>query len=74
MGIYLNRAAKIQAEKEAELNYEIYDLNGRLISQSQMHSAKEKVDVSALANGRFILKLTDVKRNSLYSTSFTIGR
>ena len=64
----------VELKKEAELNYEIYDLNGRLISQSQMHSAKEKVDVSALANGRYILKLTDVKRNSLYSAIFTIGR
>ena len=69
-----NLTIDVDLKKATELHYEIYDLNGRLISQAPMNSAKEKVDVSSMANGRYILKLTDVKRNSLYSTIITIGR
>ncbi len=65
---------EVELKKAAELQYEIYDFKGRLIIQSLMPAPKEKIDVSSLANGQYVLKLTDVKRNSLYSTNFTIGR
>lgn len=56
------------------LTYEIYDNRGRLIASDKLNSTNEKVDVSTLANGKYILKLGDAKKNHLYSASFSITR
>ena len=64
----------IVLKTKINLSYEIFDINGRLVQISKMNSTKEKVDVSDLSSGKYILKLEDAKKNILYSTQFSIAR
>ncbi len=45
-----------QTEKKYT-TYEIYYLNGRLISENKLHNIKQKVDLSDFAEGMYIVKL-----------------
>ncbi len=56
------------------LSYEIFDLSGRMVQSSLMNSTKEKIDVSNLSSGKYVLKLGDARKNSLYSKQFSITR
>jgi hypothetical protein len=56
------------------ISYGIFDLNGRLIKSASMKTTKETIDVSDLANGKYIITIGDSKLNQLYSTNFSILR
>ena len=64
----------VELKSNISLSYEIFDINGRSVHTSLMNSTKEKIDVSNLSSGRYILKLGDAKKNLLYSTHFSIAR
>jgi hypothetical protein len=64
----------VELKKNASLSYDIFDLNGRRLKSSGMNSLKQKVDVSDLSAGQYILRLNDSGKQVLYSTGFTVAR
>ena len=64
----------IELKSNLILGYEIFDINGKLVQLSLMHSTKEKIDISSLSSGSYILKIGDARKNILYSTQFSIQK
>lgn len=64
----------VELKKNASLAFQIFDINGRLLLSRAMNSLKEKVDISSLARGRYVLRLNDSEKKILYSTNFTVAR
>lgn len=64
----------VKLKNNISLSYEIYDLHGKRVLTSSMNSNHERIDVSLLSSGNYILNLGDAKKNRLYSTSFSIAR
>lgn len=64
----------VELKKNVSLAYQIFDMNGRLLLSSSMNTLKEKVDISNLARGRYVLRLNDTDKKILYSTNFTVAR
>jgi hypothetical protein len=62
----------VALKKNISLSYEIFDMNGRQLKKALMSSTIEKVDVSDLVSGKYILKIGDEKYNQLYSTGFSV--
>lgn len=60
----------VDLKRKTEMNYSVYDLNGRKVLSQSMNSEKELIDISSLAKGNYILKLSDDNNNSLYSKNF----
>lgn len=50
----------------------IYDVNGRIICEVVVNGFKKEIDISNLANGYYVLKLTDEKKRSLSSEKIVI--
>jgi len=69
---YLN--IDVALRNNISLSYGIFDMSGRLVKTSLMKSTSERVDVSDLSSGKYILKIGDAKLNQLYSTNFSIAR
>jgi hypothetical protein len=64
----------VELKKNTSLAYQIFDMNSRLLLSSSMNTLKEKVDISNLAHGRYVLRLNDSEKKILYSTNFTVAR
>ena len=64
----------VELKSNLILSYEIFDLNGKLLQSSLMNSTKEKIDISSLSSGSYILKIGDARKNILYSTQFSIQK
>ena len=64
----------IELKSNLILGYEIFDINGKLVQMSLMHFTKEKIDISSLSSGSYILKIGDARKNILYSTQFSIQK
>jgi hypothetical protein len=64
----------VDLKYNTSLNYSIFDLNGRIVLSAHMNSAKETVNVSSLAPGNYLLKLSDNNRKTLYAKNISISR
>ncbi len=64
----------VTLRNNVSLSFGIYDMNGRMIKSAMMRSTNERIDVSDLSAGKYILKIGDAKLNQLYSTNFSIAR
>lgn len=53
----------IEVDKFEELNYQLFDINGKLISTSVLVQNTTSISVAKLATGSYILKVVDSKTN-----------
>jgi len=60
----------VDLKRKLNLNCTIYDLTGKMVINLPFESNNETIDISSLAKGNYILKLSDDKNNGLYSMSF----
>ncbi len=61
-GEYLN----VSVEHDKELNYEIFDINGRIYSKGKLFDNINQVNISDLTNGVYMIKI--LKEKSIIST------
>jgi hypothetical protein len=60
----------IELKKKVNMNCNIYDLNGKQVLNITGIEEKQSIDISSLAKGNYILKLSDEKNNVLSSKNF----
>ncbi len=60
----------VDLKRKTDLNCTIYDLTGRQVINMPFNSNKETIDISSLAKGNYILKLSDENNKGLYSKNF----
>lgn len=55
----------IKIENVKGETYQLFDINGKVVSTGRLTSASSKVDLSGLANGTFILSISNNKNKQL---------
>ena len=65
---------KAELVSPVSMHYEIIDLNGKMISTGKMKGDAQKIDISTVATGNYIITLRDEADKKLGSHNFTIAR
>ncbi len=64
----------IELKQVTKLTYEIFNINGQLISSAPLSSLNETIDVAALSAGRYILRLKEKSGREIYSAPISISK
>jgi len=65
---------KVEITSQVEMNYTIVDLKGKIVLTGQMNDETQKVDVSTLAAGNYVVNVNDESGKKMISNNFTISR